>query len=379
MRDTPSEFTKGPKGAVGKLNQLIRAVDANKVIPGLGLRIRETENGILLTLDDRILRVSGLANQDQLGRAPGDGRNPYGSGNNRINEPEKPAIENPKTEDDDQSGGSETGGSGGGGFEITPVEASRLRITTLSLPTAVLNEPYQATISAAGGRPNKTWTVEGDLPTGFDQNLSGSGFFIFDNRVNISGTPTELEEKTFRVTVTDGVDTVSAEYTLVVVGIGELRIIAPTDVTAYWFEEMSPISISVAGGVEPYWLRQTGGNWGSLFQYISLSDSTAQIVSRGAVTFPGSNLGPIANQTWNQYLGYKMFHGEISYNEIWPFRLDVGVTDFLGTFRFLSVNINVSIDLSRYCIVQFSQQILLRQYQWVLRTEAQANGWNIVF
>ena len=72
---------------------------------------------------------------------------------------------------------------------------SALVITTSSLPSGTVNNPYSATLSAAGGTPPYTWSItQGSLPGGLSLN-AGSGV--------ISGTPTMAGNFNFTVQVRD--------------------------------------------------------------------------------------------------------------------------------------------------------------------------------
>ena len=84
--------------------------------------------------------------------------------------------------------------SGVTGITTLTVNPAPLSITTSSLPNAVLNTAYSATLAGSGGRLPYSWTIaSGSLPTGL--NLSGSGV--------ISGTPTVAGLYNFTVRVGD--------------------------------------------------------------------------------------------------------------------------------------------------------------------------------
>ena len=87
---------------------------------------------------------------------------------------------------------------------------AQLQITTTTLPDATEGASYTATIEAAGGTTPYTWTVSG-LPSGLSWSQVG-------DTVEISGTPPSGSAGTygFSVEVTDGQQTVSRRFDLVV-------------------------------------------------------------------------------------------------------------------------------------------------------------------
>jgi hypothetical protein len=90
-----------------------------------------------------------------------------------------------------------------GPFEIPVVEL--LQITTDSLPSGVVGEPYSVTLTATGGDLTYFWSLEsGSLPTGLT--LSDQGV--------ISGTPTSADSSTFTVQVTSEMQMISREWTI---------------------------------------------------------------------------------------------------------------------------------------------------------------------
>jgi subtilisin family serine protease len=70
-----------------------------------------------------------------------------------------------------------------------------LRITTVALLAAEVNKEYSAELTAAGGGPPYTWSIDsGELPAGLSMNATSG---------TISGTPTAVETCTFTVRVED--------------------------------------------------------------------------------------------------------------------------------------------------------------------------------
>ncbi len=85
-------------------------------------------------------------------------------------------------------------------FTIT-VHPAPLVITTTSLPSATVGEPYSQQLNASGGIPPYSWAVtSGSLPPGLA--LSSSGL--------LSGTPAAAGQYQFVVTVTDSSGTAVA-------------------------------------------------------------------------------------------------------------------------------------------------------------------------
>jgi hypothetical protein len=93
--------------------------------------------------------------------------------------------------------------------QIDPEPAPALRITTTSLPTATVFEPYDATLAVSGGTGSNTWSItSGALPTGLSFSAGGE----------ISGTPTETGTAEFTAQVQDSAGTTtSASLALLVV------------------------------------------------------------------------------------------------------------------------------------------------------------------
>ena len=58
-----------------------------------------------------------------------------------------------------------------GTFEIIVMDAPGFDITTTSLPDAVLEQGYDATVAADGGLPPYDWKIVGNLPDGLIDNI----------------------------------------------------------------------------------------------------------------------------------------------------------------------------------------------------------------
>ena len=122
---------------------------------------------------------------------------------------------------DDQCGGLATGASAGTttitavlsgrtGSTTLTVNSAPLSITTSSLPNAVLNTAYSATLAASGGTLPYSWTIaSGSLPTGLNLNGSGvisgnptvAGLYNFTVRVRDSSNPVQTVTRALSITV----------------------------------------------------------------------------------------------------------------------------------------------------------------------------------
>ena len=76
--------------------------------------------------------------------------------------------------------------------------AELLVLEDLSLPRAIVRQPYRAVLRASGGTLPLTWElIEGQLPAGLDLEAASG---------RLAGTPTEAGEFRFRVRATDSTD-----------------------------------------------------------------------------------------------------------------------------------------------------------------------------
>ncbi len=97
-------------------------------------------------------------------------------------------------------------------------DAPSLRIITTSLPQVIEQQQYTATLDALGGIESYSWTIAlGSLPPGIK--LISPVCIIAPCRVPaaIKGIPTVPGSYTFTVTLASGAETVSQEFTIVVV------------------------------------------------------------------------------------------------------------------------------------------------------------------
>ena len=120
-------------------------------------------------------------------------------------------------------------------FTSLTVQPTPVVIGTTTLPNAVQNQPYSATLSATGGTAPYTWSLANNtvLPQGLTLSAPGQ----------ITGTPTVVGTTTFTVQVTDSgtpQQTATQQLTIVVAS-------APTSFTI-WSPASVPGTIDVGGG-----------------------------------------------------------------------------------------------------------------------------------
>jgi uncharacterized protein (TIGR03437 family) len=129
------------------------------------------------------------------------------------------------------------------------VNSSSLTITTASLPAAVINTPYNATLQAVNGTQPYTFSiVNGSLPLGLALNNSGG----------ISGTPTQAGSFliTFRVQDTQGANaTVSLTLTVSTSSLSILSSALPNGQVGQSYTS----TLSASGGTTPYTFSVVGG------------------------------------------------------------------------------------------------------------------------
>jgi len=125
-----------------------------------------------------------------------------------------------------------------------PTPVLPLIINPLALPTAVINVPYSATLTAGGGLQPFTWALaSGTLPPGLS--ISASGV--------ISGTPTALGTTTFRVSVTDSqTPTQAVDIKSKSITVNSALAVTTTTLTSGSVNVPYTASLAASGGVPPY-------------------------------------------------------------------------------------------------------------------------------
>ena len=141
------------------------------------------------------------------------------------------------------------------GYGKPPVPVKPLIVSPIALPTAVINMPYSATLTAAGGVGPFTWALaSGSLPAGLTLATSG-------NNGVISGTPTALGTSTFKVQVTDSQTPMAAVDTATKsIVVNQPLSIATTSLTAGTVGVPYNASVTASGGVPPYTWTITSGS-----------------------------------------------------------------------------------------------------------------------
>jgi Putative Ig domain len=150
-------------------------------------------------------------------------------------------------------------------------------VTTTSLPGAVQNAAYTATLAAAGGMTPYTWSVStGTLPAGLTLN-AGTGV--------ISGTPTAVATSSFTVQVSDSSSpALTATKDLSIVVARPPLTITTTSLPAGTMNSAYSATLQYSGGVAPAtWAVTTG----SLPAGLTLNGGTGAI--SGAPTTAGSS------------------------------------------------------------------------------------------
>lgn len=143
-----------------------------------------------------------------------------------------------------------------------PVVVLPLVISPGALPPAVINVPYTATLTAAGGVQPFTWSLaSGTLPAGLSISIGGV----------ISGTPTAAGSTTVKIQVTDSQTPTAALATAnKTITVNQPIAITTTSLTSGSIGVGYSASLTATGGVPPYTWSLTSG---SLPAGLSLSTS----------------------------------------------------------------------------------------------------------
>ena len=133
-----------------------------------------------------------------------------------------------------------------------PAPVLPLVISPAALPTAVINVPYSATLTSAGGVGPFTWALaSGTLPPGLS--ISAAGV--------ISGTPTVLGTTTFKVSVTDSqTPTAAVDIASKSITVNSPLAITTTSLTAGSVNVPYSAVLAASGGVPPYTWSITSGS-----------------------------------------------------------------------------------------------------------------------
>jgi hypothetical protein len=126
-----------------------------------------------------------------------------------------------------------------------PAAPAALAVTTASLPSATVGQPYDATVAASGGTAPYTWLVSPNLPSGLSLN---------PNTGEITGTPapTAVGTNQYTFVVQDSAshsDTKTLSLTVNPPGLAVTPITLPPGVV----NQPYPVTtLTATGGVQPY-------------------------------------------------------------------------------------------------------------------------------
>src|SRR3984957_2547449 len=128
-------------------------------------------------------------------------------------------------------------------------------ITTTSLPSAPLNQPYSQPVTATGGVPPLTWTIaSGSLPAGLMLGASTT------DTVNITGKATTAGNSTFTIKVTDATGASSTSGPLNIV-VSTLAFTTTSPLPAGTINMVYPnVQFAATGGTSPYTFALASGS-----------------------------------------------------------------------------------------------------------------------
>jgi uncharacterized protein (TIGR03437 family) len=141
------------------------------------------------------------------------------------------------------------GASANAQFELV-VGASNLGITTVVLPSAIVNQFYSQNIAAVGGVPPYRFSlIQGNLPTGMQFSAGGT----------VSGTPSARGPFPLVVRVTDASGLASESNVAFSVG-PSMPMFATTSLPSGTVGQFYSFELHVAGGAAPYSFSVLGGS-----------------------------------------------------------------------------------------------------------------------
>jgi hypothetical protein len=122
-----------------------------------------------------------------------------------------------------------------------------LQITTTSLPEAKVGDAYSVTLNATGGKPGYTWVATG-LPAGLNCSTAGV----------ISGTPSQSDNFTVTVNVTDSFSTPNTEGKVLALKVYAALQITTTSLPNVKLGNNYSATLEATGGKIPYTWNATG-------------------------------------------------------------------------------------------------------------------------
>ena len=136
-------------------------------------------------------------------------------------------------------------------IDISTFLAPPVMVTNPSLPAGIINQQYQAQLTASGGLPPYTWLItNGSLPPGLSLN---------QNTGAIAGTPTTLGPFSFTVQATDSQNNTGSAQLTITIGTGTL-VITTLQLPAGTQTLPYQATLGAAGGMPPYTWSITSGN-----------------------------------------------------------------------------------------------------------------------